>query len=59
MSDPHKLNPGDITILKVTYLIEEIYHIILLTLNLKNRLQMTYLADKLNEFRKTIDLNVT
>ena len=55
-TNPHKLNPGDITIIKVTYLVEEIFHIVLLTLNVKNRVQMTYLAAKIYEVWKSIDL---
>jgi hypothetical protein len=55
LTNPQRVTPGDISILKVTYLTEEILHLILLTSNLKNRLQMTYLASKLYEVWKEID----
>lgn len=52
---PHKINKVDIGVLRVTFSLEEIFHIILLVSIVKMRLELTYFAKNLYEIIKSID----
>jgi hypothetical protein len=52
---PEKITNEDIGVIRVTYTPEEIVHIILIVLIVKNRLQMNFLASKLYDVWKKID----
>jgi len=54
VTSPRNVTNTDFETLKLTYRPEELFHIILLTANVKKRLQLTYLASKFNELLKEI-----
>lgn len=54
-SCPQKIKKIDIGILKITFSCEEIFHIIMLVAAVKQRLQLTYFAEKIYNISKQID----
>lgn len=54
-SCPQKIQKLDISILKVTFSIEEIFHIIMLVAAIKQRIQLTYFAEKIYNITKQIE----
>ena len=54
-SCPQKINKIDIEVLKVTFSVEEIFHIIMLVVGVKQRIQLTYFAEKIYNITKQID----
>jgi len=52
---PQKIQKLDIENLKKTFLNEEIFHIIMLVAALKQRIQLTYFAEKIYNISKEID----
>lgn len=52
---PEKISNEDFGVIRVTYTQEEILHIILIVLIVKNRLQLNFLASKLFDVWKNID----
>ena len=53
--NPQKITYELVSMIRVTYTPEEIIHIILIVLTVKNRLQLTFLSQKLYEVWKQID----
>jgi hypothetical protein len=54
-SCPQKIQKIEIGVLKVTFSIEEIFHIIMLVAALKQRIQLTYFAEKIYNISKQIE----
>jgi hypothetical protein len=54
-SCPHKIKKIDIGVLKVTFSNEEIFHIIMLVAAVKQRLQLTYFAQRIYNITTQID----
>jgi hypothetical protein len=52
---PQKITNEDFGVIRVTYTPEEVVHIILIVLIVKNRLQLNFLASKLFQVWKKID----
>jgi hypothetical protein len=52
---PQRLEAKDFSLMRYTFTKEEILHIILLVANIKQRTQLTYLANSLNEIVKNIE----
>ncbi len=52
---PQKIQKSDIGVLKVTFSKEEIFHIIMLVAAIKQRIQLTYFAEKIHNITKQID----
>ena len=55
ISDPEKIDKELVKLMLLTYTHEEIFHIILLMLSVKNRLQLNFLALRIFEAWKNID----
>jgi hypothetical protein len=52
---PQRLESKDFNLMRQTFAKEEILHIILLVASIKQRTQLTYLANSLNEILKDIE----
>lgn len=52
---PQNIKEIDIGVLKVTFSSEELFHIILLVAVIKQRLQLTYFAEKMYNITKSVD----